>query len=214
MATQRARQAGHFNNVKGRGQPLKRTADEGNPFLPREEFLMNRIVQRQGAAPPWVELQGELEIVLASYRDLLRQSWTRRVVRMLPLHNTPAALERFTVDDIRAHRDAEWLAREASYHNVAIDELNSLVRKYNGVAPAVVRRPYYVLSSELERAYNDAAEEILDTLAAHTNPTAGPLRGRGLLSDQESVGGGGGEHIGFWDVVVGWFRREPKRAGH
>lgn len=31
--------------------------DEKNPFIEREEFLMNRIVQRNGAAPPWVELQ-------------------------------------------------------------------------------------------------------------------------------------------------------------
>ncbi|VDB91525.1 unnamed protein product [Peniophora sp. CBMAI 1063] len=214
---ERARQAGHFNNVKGRGQPIQRTADEGNPFLPREEFLMNRIVQRQGAAPPWVELQNELEIALSSYRDLLRQSWVRRVVRMLPLHHHPKDLERFTLDDIRAYRDADWIAREASYHNVAIDELNALVRKYNGVAPAVVRRPYYILSTELERAYNDAAEEILATLAERAHSSSSPFRGRGLLADESAGGGGGGpaseEDIGLWDVVVGWFRKEPKRAG-
>lgn len=53
-----------------------RHMDEGNPFIGirlsmtgewlidhvflsgREEFLMNRIVQRNGAAPPWVEAQG------------------------------------------------------------------------------------------------------------------------------------------------------------
>lgn len=34
-----------------------RDNEQANPFIPREEFLMNRIVQRQGAAPPWVELQ-------------------------------------------------------------------------------------------------------------------------------------------------------------
>ncbi len=31
--------------------------EERNPFIAREEFLMNRIVQRNGAAPPWVDLQ-------------------------------------------------------------------------------------------------------------------------------------------------------------
>ena len=31
--------------------------DEKNPFVGREEFLMNRIVQRNGAVPPWIELQ-------------------------------------------------------------------------------------------------------------------------------------------------------------
>ena len=37
---------------------MARTAEDKNPFIGREEFLMNRIVQRQGAAPPWVEIQG------------------------------------------------------------------------------------------------------------------------------------------------------------
>ena len=37
---------------------MARDNEQSNPFIPREEFLMNRIVQRQGAAPPWVEFQG------------------------------------------------------------------------------------------------------------------------------------------------------------
>jgi DnaJ homolog subfamily C member 28 len=57
-ASQAARSKGLFNTVKGRGQPLARHVDESNPFIAREEFLMNRIVQRNGAAPPWVEVQG------------------------------------------------------------------------------------------------------------------------------------------------------------
>jgi len=47
-----------FKNVKGRGKPLARSVDESNPFIAREEFLMNRIVQRNGATPPWVDVQG------------------------------------------------------------------------------------------------------------------------------------------------------------
>ena len=48
---------GHFKDLKGRGKPLEMTVEERNPFIAREEFLMNRIVQRQGAAPPWIEIQ-------------------------------------------------------------------------------------------------------------------------------------------------------------
>ena len=40
-----------------RGKPFRRTSDEMNPFVAREEFLMNRIVRKSDAAPPWVELQ-------------------------------------------------------------------------------------------------------------------------------------------------------------
>jgi len=52
-----ARAQGIFNDIKGRGKPVFISNDEKNPFIGREEFLMNRIVQRNGAAPPWVELQ-------------------------------------------------------------------------------------------------------------------------------------------------------------
>ena len=48
---------GQFKTLTGRGKPLQRETAEGNPFIGREEFFMNRIVQRQGAAPPWVEIQ-------------------------------------------------------------------------------------------------------------------------------------------------------------
>lgn len=57
MLKQKARLAGVFKNVKGRGLPMTRAVEERNPFIAREEFLMNRIVRRNGAAPPWVDLQ-------------------------------------------------------------------------------------------------------------------------------------------------------------
>lgn len=54
---QRARLQGQFKALKGRGRPLEQTVEERNPFIAREEFLMNRIVQRNEAAPAWIELQ-------------------------------------------------------------------------------------------------------------------------------------------------------------
>ena len=73
MIQKRARLAGHFNNIKGRGAPIARTAEDKNPFIGREEFLMNRIVQRQGAAPPWVEVQAELETSISTFREVLTE---------------------------------------------------------------------------------------------------------------------------------------------
>lgn len=71
---QRAQATGLFDKIEGvcvdliwlgvfskfefqRGKPFRRTSDEMNPFVAREEFLMNRIVRKNDAAPPWVELQ-------------------------------------------------------------------------------------------------------------------------------------------------------------
>ena len=96
-----------------------------------------------------------------SFRDVLRQSWTRRAIRMLTLSHPAVLLPRLTMSDVLAYRDEEWENRERAYHDTALEELNSLVRKYNGLAPYAVRRPYYMLNVELEKAYNDCAEDIL-----------------------------------------------------
>ncbi|KAG6853135.1 hypothetical protein C0991_006615 [Blastosporella zonata] len=163
---EKARKAGLFQNVKGRGKPLVSTMEEFNPFIAREEFLMNRIVQRNGAAPPWVEVQGELDTAVTTFRDILRQSWVRRVVRMITSTTPPALLHTVTLGDIKAFRDSDWERREHSYHQVALGELNALVRKYNGMAPYAVRRPYYVYSVEMGRLFEESAETILSELNA------------------------------------------------
>jgi DnaJ homolog subfamily C member 28 len=71
-----------FRTIIGREKPLDGSTEEHKSFIAREEFLMNQIVQRQGAAPPWVEIQAELEAAVTSFRAVSRQSWVRHAVRM------------------------------------------------------------------------------------------------------------------------------------
>ncbi|TKY88977.1 hypothetical protein EX895_002218 [Sporisorium graminicola] len=78
-----ALESGLFKDNKLRGKPIKRDMQEKNPFLAREEYFMNRIVKRQGAAPPWVELNMELETELRSWRQRFDDSWVRRATRMI-----------------------------------------------------------------------------------------------------------------------------------
>ncbi|KXN82404.1 hypothetical protein AN958_02588 [Leucoagaricus sp. SymC.cos] len=162
---EKAKAAGLFKNMKGHGQPLVRSVDETNPFIAREEFLMDRIVQRSGAAPPWVEVQGELESAVNSFREILRQSWVRRALRILNMEIPPELLHKVTLDQVKSLRDPSWIKKEESYHETAVAELNSLVRKYNGLAPYIVRRPYYYSrESEIERMYETSAEDIMREL--------------------------------------------------
>jgi DnaJ homolog subfamily C member 28 len=143
---------------------------------------MNRIVQRQGAAPPWVEIQGELEAAVDTFRSVLKQSWVRRAVRMLTLSRQP--LRELSLADAQALRDREWEAREKAYHESALSEVNSLVRKYNTLAPYVVRKAYYLRDAELDRAYEEGAEDIIQELAGRLrgsqtgagNPEDGTVR--------------------------------------
>ena len=124
---------------------------------------MNRIVQRQGAAPPWVEIQRELEAAVATFRSVLKQSWVRRAVRMLTLSRHP--LRELSLADAQTLRDKEWEAREKAYHESALAEVNTLIRKHNALAPYAVRRAYYVRDVELDRAYKEGAEDIIQELA-------------------------------------------------
>lgn len=172
---EKARMAGAFDRIRGRSQPITQTSEERNPFIAREEFLMNRIVQRNGAAPLWVGVQIELESAVNSFRETLRQSWTRHAVRMLTLSQPAATFPDLSLTMVTTMRDREWENRECSYHNTAIAELNSLVRKYNAVAPYAVQRPYYAREVELKKAYEDCGEEILRAIKERREETSGYL---------------------------------------
>ncbi|BGO97256.1 hypothetical protein NBRC10513v2_001176 [Rhodotorula toruloides] len=152
-----ARRAGVFDNVKGRGKPMPKDEAESNPFITRTEFLMNRILKEQEAAPPWVEMQKELETALANFRSELRASWTRRAVRI----RSSEGLTQAVVREIReGWKDREWEERERAYHEVSIKSLNDLTRKYNIIAPYNVRRTLLSLRHELDAAITSCAPSI------------------------------------------------------
>lgn len=66
-------------------------------------------MKSQGAAPPWVDLQGELEIAINSFRIDLRDSWKRRAIRVL----SEGGVSRTSITQIETGwRDPEWEARE------------------------------------------------------------------------------------------------------
>ncbi len=145
---QRARDAGLLKVTTGRGQPIPNDPEARNPHIEIGELLMNRIVKRQGALPPWIELQNTLDSALNSFRSTLVKTYTTHVVRAVistnslyplpPLHSIPS-------------RDEAWEARELRFHQENIKQINDMVRKLNAQAPAVARRPLYVLDAELDR---------------------------------------------------------------
>jgi DnaJ family protein C protein 28 len=63
-------------------------------------------------------------------------------------------------------RDPEWEEKEKSYHEHGIAELNTMVRRYNGIAPYSVRRGLHTREAELARCYETSGERILSELRA------------------------------------------------
>ena len=54
-------------------------------------------------------------------------------------------------------RDRSWEANERSYHQTAIESLNSLTRSYNLMAPDLAKKPYFSLDRELKACYAEVA---------------------------------------------------------
>ncbi|KAK4687602.1 hypothetical protein P7C73_g2519, partial [Tremellales sp. Uapishka_1] len=145
---ERAREAGFFKITRGQGAPIPRDPEAGNPHIDSGELIINRIVKRQGALPPWIELQNSLDSALNSFRATLLQTYTTHLVRTVistntltplpPMHSIPSA-------------DEAWEARELKFHNENIRQINDLVRRMNAQAPAVVRRALTTREMELDR---------------------------------------------------------------
>ncbi|GAA5925016.1 uncharacterized protein JCM15063_005792 [Sporobolomyces koalae] len=174
----KAREQGLFKNVKGRGKPIPRDEEEGNPFISRDDFLINRILKTQDAAPPWIELQKELEQSLSSFRSTLASSWTRRAIRI----RSSEGLTRSVIVEIeQGWRDREWERTESKYHETAVKEVNDLTRRFNIIAPYHVRRPLLNLESELVRTITQSAPPIAQelskrlSLGLHTTPSSLPI---------------------------------------
>ncbi len=58
----------------------------------------------------------ELDTAVTTFREILHEAWIRRTVRMLATEHPSEILRRFTLDDIKNHRDSEWIAKEKNYH--------------------------------------------------------------------------------------------------
>lgn len=143
-----------------------------------------------------------------TFRELLRQSYTRRVIRILTALHPPALLaNRLTLHDVKTHRDPEWETNERAYHDVAIDDINSKVRKYNIHAPPSVRRAYYSRSVEVEKLYEDCAENVLKGLRERveaSNPAGGNMRKVPTEDEKKELIVDDSGFVTFRDMLLGW----------
>ncbi|KAI7874239.1 hypothetical protein K492DRAFT_174661 [Lichtheimia hyalospora FSU 10163] len=141
LAEERIREAkakGYFDNLAGRGKPIPVDIHENNPFVDRTEYFLNRIVQRQGAAPPWIMMQQEVDTEITQLRTSLERS-----------------LELCMMDGIssttRVFRD--WRQQHGGYFDKLLEKVNQQVRSYNVMCPASVRKNRIDLDEELQEVY-------------------------------------------------------------
>ncbi|GAP87908.1 hypothetical protein SAMD00023353_1600960 [Rosellinia necatrix] len=65
---------------------------------------------------------------------------------------------------LQLFRDQEWLKSEQSYMESSINNMNTLARSYNLMAPDLAKKPYFSLQRELDNCYADVAPLLADTI--------------------------------------------------
>lgn len=162
-----AQAKGIFQSNPLRGKPIPRDYNETNPFLQREEFVLNRMIQRQGNMPPWVQRNQDLQTEILSLQQRIQHAWICRVLHRLdtsdewrtlaPVHvhwhdhlgpddlrsyhiEARDQAEQRTLEWVRMFRDEAWIRAESAYHAAAVDQLNQVIRSYNHTAPPSARK--------------------------------------------------------------------------
>jgi hypothetical protein len=208
---------GTFDNLKGSGKPLQKDVAAENPFISAEDYLLNAYVKRNGATPPWVELQqgikefdleawflltlhSELDVSVNTFRGILQNAWIRRATRTLSASYSYdlVYLSTLTAEKLSQMRDPEWENKERAYHEHAVAELNSQVRRYNGLAPYSVRRGLHTVEGELARCYANSGRHILDALKADPKST----KFRNSKTYNSALGGQSDEMPTLWSQLV------------
>lgn len=89
--------------------------NESNPFISRDEFLLNRFISNNEACPPWIDLQQQLDATVNTFRQTLRGDWVRRAIRMITLPGLePLSKPEAIPMRAQAFRDPDWEAKERS----------------------------------------------------------------------------------------------------
>ena len=132
--------------------------------------------------PPWIEKQQDLIRARDIFRTRLMVEWKRFVARAIAseggtIDQQVAKAERYALaekaiqegnerPDLQPFRDKTWENTEKSYHKLAVENLNSLTRSYNIIAPELAKKPYYSLERELKLCFAEVAplvaEEIIN----------------------------------------------------
>ena len=126
-------EAGEFDNLPGKGQPLDLRE---NPFEDPDLRMVHKLLRDAGFAPAWIEERKDIEVTFARAREKLARAWA--------IYN-PAGI---TPDN------TAWL-RNVTEFRTLVAELNSRIKLYNLKAPATV---FHKRQFDAERVIHDLAE--------------------------------------------------------
>lgn len=152
--------AGEFDDVPGMGEPVDLTID---PFTPVHLRIAHKVLKNARSLPEWLQLEKEIQ-----QETLAAPVGRERSLTALALAKNTASRERV-------------IARLQGDYKERMDTVNTLILKYNFVAPVSAQRPFMSFNIKAEMASLEA--DIAATLATiaereKTPDTSGKLRQR------------------------------------
>ena len=115
---QRAMREGKFENLPGKGKPLRL---DGNPLEDPEWRLAYHMLRESGFTLPWIETRQEIESGIEAARAALKGAWDWRD-------------EALSGDQDSTLIDAEW-KRALEAFREQVERLNRRIAEYNLQAP-------------------------------------------------------------------------------
>ncbi len=115
-ALREAIEAGEFDNLPGKGQPVDLSE---NPFEDPDLRVVHKLLRNAGFAPAWIEERKDIDATFEAAHQTLTRAW--RIYR-------PGGV---------SPNDATWERNVAEFREKAT-ELNSRIKLYNLKVPAAV----------------------------------------------------------------------------
>ncbi|CRK35898.1 hypothetical protein BN1708_006826 [Verticillium longisporum] len=161
---------GQFRGI-ARGAGVRGEAATRNPFVDTTQDLMDRMIQRQGIVPPWIEKQQEVVREVAAFRARLRGDWARHAARMIAASGGDVTAQAARAEGFAAAEERFNPRRRKDEDAVAIEGAAPVALSAEDVGPIfrdpaweAAERSYLTLSVEtlnsLTRSYNLMAPEL------------------------------------------------------
>lgn len=135
---------GHFEDLPGKGKPLKL---DQNPYEDPEWRLAYRVLRNGGFTLPWIEARKEIESELEAARLSLGVSWSKK----------ENALKTGQSD---ADRNVEW-DRAVELFRERIGKINQLISSYNLKVPS---GRFQITQKDVEREIELTIASLSDKL--------------------------------------------------
>lgn len=187
---QEAIEEGAFDNLPGKGQPLK-FDDDGLPF---DVKMMNKILKNAGVLPEWMQMQQDLSAEIASVGKLRGQYVKENHKRHSKLTYLPA-------DHPEIVRYSQWHARCRAKYLSSLKSVNNLLLKLSLTAPSTITIPgLYKIDAEMGQFDEEFPSLGAEQLApAEEETTEGHTRS--LIRDAYAGGASGSLKGGLLNTV-------------